>query len=939
MAHPDRRRDALTAVLVGALTFALYLRTLLPHLGGTEDTPKFQYLGYVLGTAHNPGYPLYVLISHLFSYLPVGTLAYRMNLLSACLGVATVVVAFFAARTLGCRRVSAVAVALSLAAGRRFWQNSVIAEVYTLNALLWALAILKLLQWGRGRRVRDLYGALGCFALGFGNHLTILGLLPALACFVLAVDRRSVRVRHLLIGAGIVVLGLGQYGFIWLRTYQKALYLETRIATFSDLYAALTARQFRGGFVPANLVELLEMLPGRASQLVRALYGEFGVLGAGLAGFGLWLLVRRRNPAAVLLGMSVLTVGFLTVAVEGDIGGFLLPVFVALWIVAAVGLDGTLSTAEAPRAWVRGASLACLVALPLGQVSSNYRLNDYRPRTFTRDYFRALFRDLPPRSAVVLEEYTPSEMFTYAVVSGDFPRLGPPPQLVRANPATVAQLLGEGMSVFAFPSAVPALRGYGFVFEPFELGGSTLREFLEGVPASSIVALVGNDGALPDELARTLGGRGLSSWARPYLWATVGVKGASAGALQWTSHSSLQVSVEAGHALAGGNRRLPVGLELEASPSAAVLKSDDEELARADRGIALVVLTPEGGIIERQTFEVRRGLRTALPMGPWPLARVAGTLRCVALGDNRWHDVGALGDRGGVEVRLDNYRPFKAALVLYVVSRVPVQPRLWDFFAGCQGTDPCPAIEEPALDWQAYAPGDPDQRVQLEARLAADGLEGVELPSPDVRVTRIVAAVDDQGQFVAFQLGLGAVPIRMFARARTDMVDDRRGSLCEVPSGPGLFAARDERRRVISMRGEPGVVFGSGWHPREGRGDDAFRWTAEPEAWLLLPLARHGAFRLTIEARRLEGAARPPQRLSVEVNGWRGAPRPLTPDWRSYRWDVPASAWRQGMNEVALRVTRVEQPAALGLSDDVRWLGVAVRRIELELPGEEPEKK
>lgn len=938
------RGDAVAALLVGAATFALYLRTMLVHLGGTEDTPKFQYLGYVLGTAHNPGYPLYVLVSHLFSYLPIGTLAYRMNLLSACLGLATVLVVFYAARSLSCCRSAAAAIALSLAAGRRFWENSVIAEVYTLNGLLWAVAILKLLQWERRQRVRDLYAAFVCVALGIGNHLTILGLLPAIAIFVLAVSRRWAVIGHLLGGTAVLVLGLAQYGFIWIRTYQKATYLETRIATLSDLHAALTARQFMGRSGPSTLAELLWTLSGRAAHILHALRVELGVVGVGLAALGLFLLVRRRHSAAILLGTSPLAVLLLTVAVNdpGDaaIGGFLIPVFLTLWLSVGVALDWALSSPSgALRAWVWGVSLACLVYLPLGQLWWNYRANDYRGRTFARDYFRALFRDLPARSAVVLEAYTPGHMFTYALLSGDFPRVGPPPQLVGADVATVAQLIRGGTSVFAFPGEAAALRGYGFVFEPFELGGLTLREHLERVPAGSIVALVGNYAALPDELARTLGGRGLLSTKQAHLWATVGVKGANVGALQWASGGPLRVSVGAGHAFPGGKSRLPVGLELEVSPSAAIVRSDDAELVRADRGIGAVVLTPDGRIVDRQTFELRRGLRTALPMGHWPLVRVAALTRCVALGDNNWHEVSALGHRAGVEVRLDNYRAFESTLVLYVVSRPRVRPELWDFFAGCQGADPCPAIEAPALSWESYEPADRSQRVELEGRLAADGVKGLDVSSPGVQVARIVAAVNDQGQFVTFQLGLGVVPLQMFARARTDLQDDRRGSLCELAPGPALFSEHDERRRAIAMRGEPGVMFASGWHPAEGRGDDAFRWTAEPEAWVLLSLARTGLIRLTIEARRLEGEGRPPQWLSVEVNGWIGSPQALVPEWRSYRWNVPAAAWRQGLNELGVRVSRVEQPAVLGLSNDTRRLGVAVRRLELELAAEELPKE
>ena len=64
-------RDGIIALAAGAAALALYVATLQPDLGGPEDTPKFQFLGYVLGTAHPPGYPLYVVLSHLFVQLPI----------------------------------------------------------------------------------------------------------------------------------------------------------------------------------------------------------------------------------------------------------------------------------------------------------------------------------------------------------------------------------------------------------------------------------------------------------------------------------------------------------------------------------------------------------------------------------------------------------------------------------------------------------------------------------------------------------------------------------------------------------------------------------------------------------------------------------------------------------------------------------------------------
>ena len=84
------RRDVVWAIAVALLTGTLFLVTLRPDVGGTEDSPKFQFLGQVLGTAHTPGYPFYTIATYLFTRVPLGTLAYRVNLFSAVCGVVLV---------------------------------------------------------------------------------------------------------------------------------------------------------------------------------------------------------------------------------------------------------------------------------------------------------------------------------------------------------------------------------------------------------------------------------------------------------------------------------------------------------------------------------------------------------------------------------------------------------------------------------------------------------------------------------------------------------------------------------------------------------------------------------------------------------------------------------------------------------------------------------
>src|SRR5215218_7529329 len=118
-----RRVDAAAALTVGVVALTIFVLTLQPDFGGPEDTPKFQFLGYVLGTAHPPGYPLYVLLSHLFVKLPIGTIAYRANLFSAVMAALACGLSYLLARQIGATRWPAVCAALGLAAGTSFWRN------------------------------------------------------------------------------------------------------------------------------------------------------------------------------------------------------------------------------------------------------------------------------------------------------------------------------------------------------------------------------------------------------------------------------------------------------------------------------------------------------------------------------------------------------------------------------------------------------------------------------------------------------------------------------------------------------------------------------------------------------------------------------------------------------------------------------------------------
>jgi len=459
------RADAIVAGLGGLLTFCVYLATMFPGIHARGDAAKFSFVGPVLGTPHAPGYPLYMLVSYAFSFVPWGSLAFRMNLLSVVLGTAAVTIVYFICRRAGASRPAAFAIMLGLAFGDAFWSRALYAKGYTLNAALVAAGTLWLCRWLATRRVSHFYVAAAIFALSVGNHLINVALLPALVLFALSTDARTVlRPRTLATVALFVAAGLAQYSYILIRTWQRAPYLEARAENLSELWGVMTARRFAheiGAFDSTALTA--ERIP----HMWRLVSGEFGVIGLVLVVIGLAALAaRRRQRELILFGLGAAGVIALTtnMASEED-EGFLLPALVLLWPIAAVGLEWLLQYARrAPRA----VALTALIAtfwVPIRQLSRNAETNNHHGDVQEIAYFDALFKALPDRAAILSDEYHLNQLVLYKIFGeGEIKRqIG----LIGRDPPAVQRALSNKRDIFTFELARRELTAAGFSFVPF----------------------------------------------------------------------------------------------------------------------------------------------------------------------------------------------------------------------------------------------------------------------------------------------------------------------------------------------------------------------------------------------------------------------------------------------------------------------------------------
>ncbi len=217
---PDarRQRDWATIGIGAAVTlgaFVLYLLTAAHDLIA-GDTPDFLIASKTLGVPHAPGYPLLTMLGHVFSWLPVGSIPFRIGLLAVVCSTATVAMVFATVWRFSELRSAAAGAALALAATPLFWRWSLQMETFPLNNLLAVVIAYLMVRWYQAPARRGfLIAAAFVFGLGLTNQLTIALVGPAIA-WVLFLRRRSLERRPGTIGWAALALLAGLLPYVYI---------------------------------------------------------------------------------------------------------------------------------------------------------------------------------------------------------------------------------------------------------------------------------------------------------------------------------------------------------------------------------------------------------------------------------------------------------------------------------------------------------------------------------------------------------------------------------------------------------------------------------------------------------------------------------------------------------------------------------------------------
>ena len=309
-------RACLPPIAVVACTLTFYLWTLSPSAGWAdalrlqldvalsgstywflEDVDRtlgdgwpFQFLG-VAAWDH----PLYVMLAQLVAPLPVATLAWRINAISAVTAAGAITALFLVGvKMTGDRRAAALAAA-ALAVSHTFWFQAVTAEVYAIHALFMFVLIGFALYGPEDVSLRMRFAIAVMAGLATANHvLFLLTIATALACS----PRSALRCggRELAVVSGGLLLGFAPWLIQFLRMSRIGGLLATvQAATGLPVLADRLWTASLGNSL-MNLVEYVAWLMYQ--------FTPFG-LAVGILGF---VQLRRRSPGAFRLLLALFTV-------------------------------------------------------------------------------------------------------------------------------------------------------------------------------------------------------------------------------------------------------------------------------------------------------------------------------------------------------------------------------------------------------------------------------------------------------------------------------------------------------------------------------------------------------------------------------------------------------------------------------------------------------
>jgi hypothetical protein len=336
------------AFAVPVIAFVVYLFTLYPTVGWV-DCGEISAGCYMLNVLHPTGYPLFTLIGYLFSHIPLGTVATRVNALSALFSSLAALFCFLTVLKLTRSQVAGIVTAALFAFSFTVWNNSVDADVFGLTAFYVSLTVYLLVRLGEvsrkpsaaptpDPRPRTPLLLLLAYMLGLAltNHMSFASTFVGAMVSLLVMFRGDVLKPRVLLPLVLAfLLGLSPYLCLLIRSQAQPLMNWGNAHNLQRLIWHVTGKQYQVWMFSLPFSDIMKNL-GKALGLLGQ--EQYFVM-IPVAAWGAWRLRKQRREIFwLLIVIFALNIAYAVNYSIPDIQSYYIPFMTAAFIFTGVGL-------------------------------------------------------------------------------------------------------------------------------------------------------------------------------------------------------------------------------------------------------------------------------------------------------------------------------------------------------------------------------------------------------------------------------------------------------------------------------------------------------------------------------------------------------------------------------------------------------------------------
>jgi hypothetical protein len=432
------------SILSFLIPLFVYIKTLAPSVTFI-DSGELATVCIKLGVAHPTGYPLFTLIGHLFSLIPIGEEIYRLNLMCAVLSSLALVVFFnllvFIFLEFNIEKNSkdkkqsllgeglsdfvvyiiSLAGTLTLAFSMTYWNIANAIEVYSLHQFFIISIIFILLkavnETGKKDSRVDIYWLMFAFILGlsFTNHLSTIFMSLGCLYIYFTINRfNEVSFKRIAIMAVPFLIACSVYIYFPIRADNLAISWGYP-ANWDNFVRHISGKQFSVWMFSST-----EVTSKQFSYFIKSFPKEFYYFPLILSIFGLTRIFINQKK---LFYFTILLFGFnVLYAINYDIHD-IDSYFILAYIVSAIWITFGISffVLKFKKVGLQIAFVSLLIAIiPL---FANYSENDESSNYYVKDYTENVLKYAKPNSLILSHQWdffvSPSIYFQY--VKGERP--------------------------------------------------------------------------------------------------------------------------------------------------------------------------------------------------------------------------------------------------------------------------------------------------------------------------------------------------------------------------------------------------------------------------------------------------------------------------------------------------------------------------------------